>query len=303
MEELQVRKFIFLVNPISGTKEKKIKIDYIHKVATEQQLQYNFYDTNAEGDYYWLLEKITEEDVTDIVILGGDGTVNTVVNQLRFAAVNIGIIPCGSGNGLAFAAKIPKNYKKALAIILKGNSILIDAFLINNNFACMLSGLGFDAAVAHNFAKQSSRGLVTYTKQSLYQFFRAKPYNFEITIDGFGFFVEAYFISIANSNQFGNHFTIAPKASLNDGLLDIVIVQKMSKLSMPFAILQQIRGKNKLQNIVDQLKNNSIIYLQNAAITIKNKQLAPLHIDGEVAVTSEHFQFQIIKDCFTLLVP
>ncbi len=302
MEKLQDRKFIFLVNPISGTKEKKVKIDYIHKIATDKQLQYSFYNTNADGDYYWLLEKITEKNITDIVILGGDGTVNTVVNQIRFANVNIGIMPCGSGNGLAFAAGISKNYKKAFDLILQGNSMLVDAFLINNKFACMLSGLGFDAAVAHNFAKQKSRGLITYTKQSIYQFLKAKPYPFEITIDDFSFFVDAYFISVANSNQFGNHFTIAPKARLNDGLLDIVIVQKMSKLRLPFALIQQIRGKNKLQSIVQQLKTNNIIYLQNASISIQNKQLAPMHIDGEVASTSEKLHFQIVKDCFRLLV-
>jgi diacylglycerol kinase (ATP) len=303
MEIVQQRKFIFLVNPISGTKEKDEIIAYINKTATQKNLTYSFYNTNAEGDYYWLLEQIITNDITDIVIIGGDGTVNTVLNQLRFSRVHIGIIPCGSGNGLAFAAKIPKNYKKALAIILKGNTHLIDAFLINNRFACMLGGLGFDAQVAHNFAQQNKRGLLTYTKQSFLQYFKAKPYPFEIEIDGFSFFVEAYFISVANSNQFGNNFTIAPKASLSDGLLDIVIVKKMNKLRLPFALLQQIRGKNKLQNIVEQLETKNIIYLQNANITIGNKQLAPMHIDGEAVSTDDKLHFQIIKECFTLLVP
>ncbi len=297
------RKFIFLVNPISGTKEKKSKIDYIIKIAKLKKLHFTFFNTNADGGYYWLLEKINEENITDVIILGGDGTVNAVVNQLRFATVNIGIIPCGSGNGLAFAAKISKNIKKALSIIINGNTLKIDAFLINNKFACMLSGLGFDAQVAYNFAQLEKRGLFNYTKQSLYQFFKAKPYPFEVTVDGFSFFVEAYFISVANSNQFGNHFTIAPNASLNDGLLDIVIVQKMSKLKLPFAIIKQLRGKNKVQTIINQLQHNNIIYLQSDSVQVTNRKLAPIHIDGEVASTSECFQYQIIKDCFKLLVP
>ncbi len=97
----------------------------------------------------------------------------------------------------------------------------------------MLSGIGFDAKVAHDFAEKATRGLITYTQQSLINFFKAHPYQFEIITDDISFFTEAYFISIANSNQFGNNMTIAPQASIADGLLDIVIVQKMNKARLP----------------------------------------------------------------------
>jgi diacylglycerol kinase (ATP) len=297
------RKIIYLVNPISGTKKKDDVISYI-KITTEaKQISFEIIDTVANGDYSWLVEKIAKENTTDVVILGGDGTINYVLASLKNIKINIGIIPSGSGNGLAFAAKIPKDYKKALDIVFNNKTQLTDAFTVNNKFACMLSGIGFDAQVAYDFAQQEKRGLITYTKQSLLNFFKANPYPFEVTVDNFSFFVDAFFISVANSNQFGNHFTIAPKASLSDGLLDIVIVQKMSKLKMPFAILQQIRGKNKLQDLVNDLQKKNIIYLQTSSIKITNKQLAPIHIDGDVAVAVKQFEFTILKDYFCLLVP
>ncbi|MEI9935317.1 MAG: diacylglycerol kinase family protein [Ferruginibacter sp.] len=106
--------------------------------------------------------------ITDIVICGGDGTVNKIAASLSGIEINIGIIPVGSGNGLAFAAKIPVNVNKALDIIFAGNASYIDACSINGSFSCVLSGLGFDALVAHDFAKQNKRGLTTYVKKKLY---------------------------------------------------------------------------------------------------------------------------------------
>lgn len=299
----RLRKFIYLVNPISGTKKKDKIIEYIKVKSESKKYLFQFYDTNAKGDYYWLVEKIEHENITEVVIIGGDGTINSVLSAIRNCKINIGIIPSGSGNGLALTAKIPRDFKKALEVILKGNTQLTDAFMVNKKFACMLSGIGFDAQVAYDFAVQQKRGLITYAKQSLYNFFKANPYPFEITIDDFTFFVDAYFISVANSNQFGNNFTIAPKASLTDGLLDIVIVQKMSKMKLPFAILQQIRGKNNLKELVQDLQEKNIIYLQAPTITIKNTKLAPVHIDGDVEEKLDFFEFKILKDCFSLLVP
>ena len=167
----------------------------------------------------------------------------------------------------------------------------------------MLSGIGFDAQVAHDFATKASRGLMMYTQQSILNYFKAHPYQFEVVLDSFSFFSDAFFISIANSNQFGNNFTIAPQASLNDGLLDIVIVQKMNKAKLPFAILQQVRGNNKLQQLVEDMTQKNILYFQTPSLTIKNLKHAPLHIDGEPKETADEFRIDILRDCFELIQP
>ena len=297
------RKIVYLVNPVSGVAKKSNVIQLIQVKTVASGIDFEILDTNAEGEYDYLKEKIKKEGITDIVIVGGDGSVNQVVASLRDTEIQFGIVPMGSGNGLAFGAGIPKNSSKALEIIFDGGYSYVDAFTINDKFSCMLSGLGFDAQVAHDFAKKTSRGLLTYTQQSLVQYFKANPYLFEIVLDNFSFYCEAFFISIANSNQFGNHFTIAPEASLEDGLLDIVIVQKMNKAKLPFAIIRQIRGNNKMQQLVEEMSKKNILYFQTPSLTIRNLKHAPFHIDGEPEKTEEEYRVNIIPGCFKLLQP
>jgi diacylglycerol kinase (ATP) len=297
------RKFIYFINPISGTGGKGLLLDIIKNKTAEKNILFEILHTNAEGDYGFLKEKITAENITDVIICGGDGTVNQVAKALLGVAVNIGIIPMGSGNGLAFAAKISKRIHKALENVFAGNAVYVDSFYINKKFSCMLCGLGFDAQVAHDFAKQKKRGLATYIKQSTKNFFKARHYNFEIVLDGRSVNSEAFFISIANSNQFGNNFTIAPQASLHDGLLDIVVVNKMSKLRMIWTILKQIRNGQVRMYEDKKYHRNDIHYFQTKKLTIKNPQLAPLHIDGDPAETANIFEIEIIERAFKLLIP
>ena len=298
-----IRKFLYFINPISGTRNKTLVLNIIKKITTEQQISFEILNTNAEGNYAYLKEKINSEKITDIIVCGGDGTVNQLANALQDVAVNIGIIPMGSGNGLALAASIPRRADKALQVILKGNAEYIDSFYINGKFSCMLCGLGFDAQVAHDFARQKKRGLWTYIKQSLKNFFIGKTYPFELLVNGTAITTEAFFISIANSNQFGNNFTIAPQASLKDGLLDIVVVNKMSKLRMVWAILKQIRNGQLRLYEDKKYHKTDIHYFQTPKLIIQNPSLAPLHIDGDPAETAASFEIKIIKKAFRLLMP
>jgi len=297
------RHIIYIINPISGTRTKKDLQQFIEKETAKKNIPFQIFPSLASGDYSFLNSIIKEQKITDVVIAGGDGTVSQVVSSLMDSKVNFGIIPCGSGNGLAYTACIPKQPAKALEIIFAGQSALIDGFYINKQFACMLCGLGFDAKVAHDFAQQPTRGLMTYIKQVVKNFFSATTYSFEIQIGRTKIKTDAYFISIANSNQFGNNFTIAPKASLNDGLVDIVIVTSQSKLSVLFTTLSQVRGKNKLQPISAIDNQKGVIYFQAEKLSIKNLSQAMLHIDGDPAETSDELEIEVKKKCFRLLQP
>lgn len=297
------RKIIYFINPISGTKTKGLVIEKIKEKTQQQNIPFEILHTNAAGNYFYLKEKIDNEGITDIVICGGDGTINKIVNSLLDVDIKVGIIPMGSGNGLALAAKIPKQIDKALDIIFNGKARYIDSFFINDSFSCMLCGLGFDAQVAHDFANQQSRGLSTYIKQTINNFLVAQPYSFEITNAGSSFTTEAYFISIANSNQFGNNFTIAPKASLSDGLLDVVIVKKMSKLRLLLTVLKQISKGDISEYNEKTFHDKDVLYFQTDKLIIRNLDKAPLHIDGDPATTAGKFSFEIIPDAFKLIQP
>jgi len=295
------RKIIYFINPISGTSGKSALIKKIQEKTTLQGIPFEILDTNAVGDYQFLREKVLREKITDIVICGGDGTVSKVAGSLLNENVNIGIIPMGSGNGLALAAKIPTKIDSALEIIFKGNSSFIDSFTINGVFSCMLCGLGFDAQVAHDFSKESSRGLAIYIKQIIINFISMRPSDFEINYGGKSIVTSAFFISIANSNQFGNQFTIAPKASLTDGLLDIVVVKKMPKYRFLWSVLKQVFS-GKLNNHDEHSFNNKeVLYFQTDRLTIINKDASPLHIDGDPCNTSSEFKIEVIPNAFKLL--
>ncbi len=294
---------IYIINPISGTRTKKDLHLFIEKKTKSKNIPFLVFPSVASGNYSFLYPVIKEYKTTDVIIAGGDGTVSQVVSSLMDCNVNFGIIPCGSGNGLAYTAKIAKEPAKALDIIFNGKPSAIDGFYINDQFACMLCGVGFDAKVAHDFAKEPKRGLTTYVKQVIKNFFSAKTYSFELTVNNKTFTTDAYFISIANSNQFGNNFTIAPKASLTDGLLDIVIVTNQSKMSVLLQTLKQIRGKNKLQTGSIEEKKGGVIYFQTDKLSILNLSQAPLHIDGDPAETPDKLAIEVKKKCFRLIQP
>ena len=297
------RNLLFLINPISGTRNKNRLSDSINKETSKRNIPYQIIPTAKEGKYDFLKEKIAIEKITDVIICGGDGSINHVASALIGIDVNIGIIPMGSGNGLAFAAKIPFNINKALDIIFNGNAKYIDAFFVNKNFGCMLCGLGFDANVAHAFFNQKKRGLFTYIKITLRHFFCSKYYDFKLEVNNNTFNTEAFFISIANSNQFGNYVTIAPKARLNDGLLDVVIVKKRNKIQTIVALLKQI-VLGKIQPCSDLFKKDrGVYYFQTNHIIIQNPALAPLHIDGEPAKTNNNIEIKILPNAFKLIQP
>jgi diacylglycerol kinase (ATP) len=297
------RKLIYFINPVSGTKDKDQLVKIIRERTALENIPFEILNSNAEGNYFFLKEKINNEAITDIVVCGGDGTVSQIAATLVDEDVNIGIIPMGSGNGLALAANIPKQINKALDVVFTGKASYVDSFFINSTFSCMLCGLGFDAQVAHDFARQQKRGLATYIKQTILNFIRAKPWSFELVNKGQSVKAEAYFISIANGNQFGNQFTIAPKASLNDGLLDIIVVKKMSKLRMIWAVLKQVRKGEIKEYDAKTFHKKHVLYFQTEKLIIHNPDNAPLHIDGDPMSTAKKFMIQIIPSAFKLIQP
>jgi diacylglycerol kinase (ATP) len=293
------RKIVYLVNPISGTREKSSLRDILEGKTSQRNIPFEILPTVESGDYGFVRDRILEEGITDVVVCGGDGSVNKVVQFLASTDVRFGIIPMGSGNGLAFCANIPRSIPKALDVVFAAQTMKADAFYVNERFACMLCGLGFDATVAHDFAKHPKRGLGTYASLTTKHFFSARSYMFSFEVNNFPFEANAYFISIANSNQFGNNFTIAPQASLSDGLLDIVIVKQIAK---PFLLLNVMRQvfAGRTRSPKTSL-HAPIIYFQTRELTIGNPHHAPLHIDGEPMETESEFRIRVLPAYFNLI--
>jgi diacylglycerol kinase (ATP) len=297
---LQNRNFIVFINPISGTQNKLVLRTLIENTLTKNNFVYQILPTEKSGDYTFLKDKIAAEKITDIIICGGDGTISQVTSHLLHIDVQVGIIPMGSGNGLAFTAGIAKAPKKALDIIVNGKASYIDAFWVNKQFGCHNIGVGFDAKIAHDFSVDKKRGPSTYIKLVAKNYFKAKAHRFEIIVNDTKLEVMAFFISILNSNQFGNRLTIAPKASLNDGLLDVVVVKKANKFDVFFKVMHQLKAGKVVSENSDK---KTIHYFQTKKMHISNPEKVLMHIDGEPVKTSATIEIEIIEKAFLLLQP
>ena len=302
------RKILYLINPISGTSRKSSLQELITDRTTQQAIAFRILSTDADGRYDHLLPLIEQEAITDVVICGGDGTVSAVMAALKGTAIRLGIIPMGSGNGLALAAGIPRDPARALDIVFAGKASFIDGLHINGQFSCMLCGIGLDGKVAHEFAEQDRRGLQTYIRVTMKNFFSAAPYPFRLSLsagaDGQSAFdVKAFFISVANGNQFGNNFTIAPRASLRDGLLDIVVARKTNRLRFLLSVIRQVLGGYRVKPTPWKDQTGKILYFQTSALVIENPGGAPLHIDGDPKTSAPIFHIEVVPEAIRLIQP
>jgi YegS/Rv2252/BmrU family lipid kinase len=303
MSSTSSRRLLFVINPIAGTRSKAGLQQYLHHRAGQAGCTYKILYSHRHTDAAAIASAATEWQATDVIACGGDGTVNMVAGAVCNTNMRLGIIAVGSGNGLARTAGIPLKPSAAFDVILLNKVVAADSFWVNEKFACMLSGMGLDAAVASSFGNSGQRGLVNYVRQTFRQFWKAKPYAFALEMDELTLHTQAFFISVANSNQYGNNVKIAPMASISDGLLDIIIAQKMPRLALLFAVLYQLSGNNRLQRLSGTMKQAGVLYYQSRSLRVKNLAMAPLHIDGDPVVTAGEVAFRINPASVQLLVP
>ncbi len=217
----------------AGAEAVEIVIPYLQKNGC--QVEYAF--TQRPGHAAELASTASSSGFDLVVAVGGDGTVNEVAQGLIGTDTEMGIIPIGSGNGLARELDIPMGMKKSAHALLKGSTLRLDVCLLNNQRFLCTSGIGFDALIADQMSKASSRGFLKYVQLVIRESIYFKPVSIRMKIDGVLIEEPVFLITFANASQFGNNAFIAPGASMTDGLIDVILVRKFSKLWMPvFAI-------------------------------------------------------------------
>lgn len=297
------RKLIFFINPVSGVRSKlELEKKIIHQCEKEKA-GFEILFTSKDGNYSFLPDKIRKECITDIVICGGDGSISPIISHLLEETVNVGIVPLGSGNGLARTAGIPYDVDKALEIIFSGTPVSVDAFTVNGRLGCQITGLGFDAFIAGEFAKERKRGLSTYTRLAVKHFLKAKSYEFSITSNGGSLRVKAFILCISNANQFGNNLKIAPKASLSDGKLDVVILKNTNKLNILASFVNHLLFAKKEAAIRVSKNRRKVIYFEATEIAVQNPGLAPIHIDGDPLMAEENYHISVLPAAYKLIHP
>ncbi|OAQ39278.1 diacylglycerol kinase [Pedobacter psychrophilus] len=288
------QKILFIVNPISGGLNKTFfpnLIDhYLNLKIFDAKIVYTNYINHAKE----LAKRAIDNQYDIVVAVGGDGTINEVAGILESSGKTMGIIPCGSGNGLARTLKIPLNHEKAIKKINLLNTIDIDVGLIDNEKFINMAGMGFDAHISAHFANSTNRGFKNYIKSTLSEISSYKPQTYNITIEDKTIQRQAFMLSIANSSQYGNNAHIAPAASLNDNLLDLCIIKPFPLFIFP-ALAFRMFFKTTHQS-----KYIEIIKVNNAVISRETD--GPIHLDGEPLLKGRDLKVSIKHLALKLIV-
>lgn len=263
----------FIVNPISGTKSKDALPSLISQYIDASLYDCKIVKTEYAGHAAEIASQCAQENRDICVAVGGDGTVNEVARSLVHSETALGIIPCGSGNGLARHLCLPMDMKQALQVINSGMTDRFDYGIINEQPFFCTCGMGFDAYVSLKFAESGKRGLATYVEKVLKEGLTYKPDTYVITDDSGEHQYKAFLVACANASQYGNNAYIAPEASMQDGLLDVIIME-------PFNIIEAATVGFDL--FAKTLKNNNRIQtFQARSIHIRRSEAGAVHFDGD----------------------
>jgi YegS/Rv2252/BmrU family lipid kinase len=250
--------------------------------------------TQRRGHAISLASEATRNGVDYVVAVGGDGTINEVARGLLDSQTPMGILPRGSGNGLARHLGIPVSPTEAIDHLFDHKVIRMDTMLINDKLSLNVSGIGFDGHVANLFANRRIRGLIGYVRLSVREYLNFQEFDAEVSVDGKSSSKKAFIIAIANSSQYGNNIKIAPSASVQDGLLHLCIMKKVPLYRLDF-IFSFLRGSIDDSDLSEIAKGKEV--------KIKTSQPVPYHIDGEPSGLNDAFVIQLKPASLSVLVP
>lgn len=269
-----MNRITFIINKNSARKQYNSIRKAIEDKFRKPDFDVDVHYTEYAGHAILLSEQAIDSGSNIIVAVGGDGTVNEVASPIIGSDVALGIVPMGSGNGLARHLGIPRNIEKALDLVARVNTSLIDTCIVNNKPFISIAGVGFDAHVADLFSKGTRRGFLGYFHIVANEFLNYIPQKYSLKFDdGTLIKTTALFIALANSNQFGYNTTIAPNATLVDGLMDVCIVRKPEIYRLPIIANLLLLRKLELSPLVKIIKAKEV--------TITRKNPGVVNIDGE----------------------
>ncbi|MCV9933094.1 diacylglycerol kinase family lipid kinase [Flavobacterium sp. LS1R47] len=286
----------FIVNPISGNGKHNISASFIQNYFPNNQFK-TVVDYTKHKKHAIELTKAAVANTPDyIVACGGDGTINEVASCLIGTSIKLGIIPVGSGNGLASNLNIPRNFEKAIEIIRKGTVSTIDVGKINEHYFFSNTGIGIDALIIKKYEHSGQRTLIAYVKAALSSSLEFKTRNTILSYNDKKVNANPFLLFISNSNEMGYNMSLTPKASLNDGWLDLIVVPKLS------FIKKMTLGYHVLRNTVEKFKKAEHALIKNLDIEIPDATQLDAQIDGEShLLNTNKINISIIKNGLTVI--
>jgi YegS/Rv2252/BmrU family lipid kinase len=291
-----MEKIIAIINPISGTTSKKRIPTLLDQHIPSNKFDKQYFFTEYHGHAFELASKAVKEKADYVIAVGGDGTVNEVAKALIDSSSILGIVPMGSGNGLARDLAIPLDTRKALDVIMEGNISTIDYCKANDHIFFCTCGVGFDALISERFAEEKRRGPWTYMKNIITEYVKFQPDIYEITFeDNEVLTKKAFLVTCANASQYGNNAFIAPHADMNDGMIDVAILSPISPLDIAGLVIQMFTKQMR--------KNNKVQYYRSHKLTLKKKNPGVIHIDGEPVHMGEIISIEVFHSGLRVITP
>ncbi|MCH8331271.1 MAG: diacylglycerol kinase family lipid kinase [Bacteroidetes bacterium] len=291
-----MKKILFIINPISGTASKENLPGIIERSFDPGDYQVECRFTEFAGHGKEVAKEAVEQGYDMVVATGGDGSVNEIGNSLVGTSTALGIIPLGSGNGLARHLGIPLNIGKALKNIANGTVKEIDSVEVNGNYFFNVAGTGFDGLIARNFARSKKRGLATYARIIVSRLLSYHKQLYRISInDQPETEQRSFMIVFANSQQYGNNFLIVPAANISDGSFDLCMIPSLWNLINPFSLIKWLGGSLYENNMVPSQKVRSL--------RISSDEELMMHLDGEPFTPGKEAVIQINPLSLKVIVP
>lgn len=267
----------------------------INRIIDTSLFDHNITYSNYKGHAFLLSQSAVEENTDVVVAVGGDGTINEVASALVNTNTSLGIVPSGSGNGLAYHLRIPIHIKKSLKIINGLHVDKIDVCKLNNYYVFSIAGIGYDAKVAFDFNHGKGRGMDNYLKYILKNYFTYKADDYIIEYDGQIIEKNAFFITFANSSQWGYNVKVSPHASIQDGLLDVCFCTKPETLTLSPFVLKLLTDR------FDETREVHLLRCKNLTIKTKNKSPIYLHVDGDAVEPISEINVEILPMALNVL--
>lgn len=283
----------FIINPISGVGKKNTIPPMIESHLNLERFDYDIVFTQYKNHASELAKEASEEGIDIVCAVGGDGSVHEVGTALIGSKTKLAIIPVGSGNGLARHLNIPLGIKDAIYCINYSNCIEMDTVQVNDKSFLGVGGYGLDAVVAKKFDEYHKRGFFSYIYLTVREFFRFNPMNVSIDVDGKVKTLPVVLLTVANSSQFGNGFTVSPKSDVTDGELELVVLKPFSVWSVPSLVYRFFTKKS------DRSRYSEVIPFKKARIE-SGRMLA--HYDGEPTDVRTELNVSVVPKSLNILV-
>ena len=266
-----------IVNPVSGRKGRyratgELRVAHAHRLIEPLGVEADVVATSAAGHGAELSRGFAARGYDVVMAWGGDGTVNEVAGPLIGTRTALGIIPSGSGDGLAGSLGLSRDPAAAFTAAVTGESIAIDVGYLGDRHFVNAAGVGFDAAIAADFARSRARGIAGYMTRIMTMIWGYQQQDYEVGLDGARRAGRYLMVAFANGKEYGNHLVLAPEASAHDGWLDAVIVDGGP------AWRQLLRARRLLFAPAAETQGISRVRVQSASVRGRRLQC---HVDGE----------------------